>query len=144
MSATVPNSIRIDVNIATNYLIWLDSPVNKSEENIQAQQILRASINRLLTFDDDELCLQYIGALSNDDRVVLIVSGRLGQIFVPQVAFLRQIESIYVYCMNKKVSEQWARHFIKVNMFTWAVYKRREMAITLDKMCMFCLGKRCR
>ncbi|CAF3743183.1 unnamed protein product [Rotaria sordida] len=91
-----------------------NNSVNKSKENIYAQQILRTSINHLLTFEDDELCLQYIDDLSNDDRVVLIVSGRLGQTIVPQVAFLRKIVSIYVYCMDKKANEQWTQHFSKV------------------------------
>ncbi|CAF4118880.1 unnamed protein product [Adineta steineri] len=101
-------------NLETYYLIWLDSSVNKSQENIQAQQILRTSINHLLTFENDELCLQYIDNLSYDDRVILIVSGQLGQTLVPQVSPLRQIISIYVYCRNKEINEQWASYYPKV------------------------------
>ncbi|CAF3132461.1 unnamed protein product [Rotaria sp. Silwood2] len=114
LSTTLANSIETNQNLETYCLIWLDSSVNKSKENIYAQQILRTSINHLLTFEDDELCLQYIDGLSNDDRVVLIVSGRLGQTIVPQVAFLRNIVSIYVYCMDKQANEQWTQHFSKV------------------------------
>ena len=87
--------------------------MNNSQENIQAQQQLRTSINHLLTFEDDQQCLQYIQSLPKDDRIVLIVSGRLGQIIVPQIVHLRQIISIYVYCMDKKANEQWAQHFLK-------------------------------
>jgi len=105
-----------DENLETYYLIWLDSSVNRSEENIQAQKILRTSINHLLTFENEEVCLHYIDRLSYDDRVVLIVSGRLGQIIVPQVSLLRQIISIYVYCMDKQVNEQWTQHFSKVKI----------------------------
>ncbi len=104
-------------NLETYGLIWLDASVNNSQENIQAQQQLRASINHLLTFEDAQLCLQYINSLPKDDRSVLIVSGRSGRIIVPQIVHLRQIIAIYVYCMDKKANEQWALHFSKVSTF---------------------------
>ena len=36
---------------------------------------------------------------------------RLGQIIVPKIVKYRQIASIYVYCMDKKANEQWAKQF---------------------------------
>jgi DNA-binding MurR/RpiR family transcriptional regulator len=105
----------IDENLETYCLIWLDASVNSSQENRQAQQKLRASINHLLTFEDDHRCLEYIHSLSKDDRIVLIISGRLGRILVPKVAHLRQIISVYVYCMDRKGHEQWAQHVSKVS-----------------------------
>jgi hypothetical protein len=104
-------------NLETYGLLWLDASVNSSQENIQAQQQLRSSINYLLTFQDDQQYLQYIDSVPKDDRIVLIVSGRLGRIIVPQIVQLRQIISIYVYCMDKKANEQWAQHFSKVSTF---------------------------
>ncbi len=104
-------------NLETYGLLWLDASVNSSKENIQAQQQLRSSINYLLTFEDDHQCFQYIHSLPKDDRIVLIVSGRLGRIIVSQIVQLRQIISIYVYCMDKKANEQWAQHFSKVSTF---------------------------
>ncbi|CAF1143683.1 unnamed protein product [Rotaria sp. Silwood1] len=44
----------------------------------------------------------------------MIVSGRLGQDIVPSIHELRQVISIYVYCMDKSRHEQWARNFAKV------------------------------
>ncbi|CAF3101930.1 unnamed protein product [Rotaria socialis] len=108
------DSTEKDENLETYCLIWLDKSVNKSEENFHAQQILRGSIHRLLTFDDEERCLDYIDHLSDDDRIVMIVSGQLGQAIVPQIAYLRKIVSIYVYCMDKQANEKWAQHFSKV------------------------------
>jgi hypothetical protein len=69
-----------------------------------------------LTFEDAEQFLEYIDTLSDDDRVIFIVSGRFGQIVVPQIFQLRKIVSIYVYCMNQKANEQWAQDFPKVNI----------------------------
>lgn len=89
-------------NLETYFIIWLDATVNRSEENVEAQQQLRKSINYLTTFDDDNECEEYIRSVSKDDRIVLIVSGQLGRKIVPRTHQLRQIFSIYVYCMNEK------------------------------------------
>ncbi|CAF1258766.1 unnamed protein product [Rotaria magnacalcarata] len=82
-------------NLETFYLLWLDASVNKTEENVEAQQYLRTSINYLETFENDKQSECYIQSLSSDDRVVLIVSGQLGQIIVPHIHSLRQLSSIY-------------------------------------------------
>ena len=112
MTAAVFSST-VDRNLETYCLIWVDTAVNNSK-NLDAQQQLRTSINRLLTFQEDQQCLQHIYSLPKDDRIVLIVSGRLGRIIVPQIVQFRQIISIYVYCMDKKANQQWAEHFSKV------------------------------
>ena len=103
-----------DDNLETFSLLWLDAQVNTTEENRQAQQKLRKIINHLKTFDDQNQCQQYILSLSPQDRLVLIVSGRLGRQLVPQIHQLRQISSIYIYCMDKQANEQWAKNFTKV------------------------------
>ena len=104
-----------DNNLETYYLIWLDGYVNKSPENIIAQNQLRTLINHLKTFEDGKTCEEYIRSLSETDRIVFIVSGASGKEIIPQVHQLRQILSIYIYCLNKKKYEQLANEFIKVN-----------------------------
>ncbi|CAF1184666.1 unnamed protein product [Rotaria sordida] len=44
----------------------------------------------------------------------MIVSGQLGKEIVPSVHNFRQVMSIYVYCINKAINEQWASRFVKV------------------------------
>jgi hypothetical protein len=95
-------------------LIWLDTTVNTSQENIDAQHQLRRLINHLNTFTDSDQCEQYIRSSSRDDEIVLIVSGHLGRVIVPRVHRLRQVLSIYVYCMDKTKNEQWSNQFKKV------------------------------
>jgi hypothetical protein len=121
MATSVIKQTQKNENLETYCLIWLDASVNSSHENIQAQQQLRSSINYLLTFEDDQQYLQYIDSVPKDDRIVLIVSGRLGRIIVPLIVQLRQIISIYVYCVDKKANEQWAQHFSKVSTFRTAL-----------------------
>jgi hypothetical protein len=102
-------------NLETYFLIWLDDEVNSFNENVKVQQQLRRSINHLTTFDDDNKCEEYIRSVPKDDRIILIVSDQLGQKIVPRIHQLRQVSSIYVYCMNKKQNEQWAQQFSKVS-----------------------------
>jgi hypothetical protein len=102
-------------NLETYSLIWLDGSVNNSQQNIRAQKKLRTSIHHLLTFEDDQKCLQHIQSLTDHDRVVLMVSGRLGEIIVPKIAHLRQVTSVYVYCIFVETHKQWAEDFSVVN-----------------------------
>jgi len=100
--------------LETYSLLWVDAKVNSSQENVKAQQKLRASINQLRIFEDDNECEEYIRLVPKEDRIVLIVSGQLGQKIVPRIHQLQQVFSIYVYCMNKKKNKQWAQEFSKV------------------------------
>jgi exonuclease V gamma subunit len=92
-------------------LIWLDA---NGKESRDTEQNLRSVINYLKKFQDVQQCQQYIEERSKNDRLVIIVSGQLGREIVPSIHKLRQVISIYVYCMNKKSNEQWSSKFTKV------------------------------
>jgi hypothetical protein len=96
-------------------LIWLDVNLNVKETR-DTEQKLRSIINHLKKFQDVKQCQQYIQQRSKNDRLILIVSGRFGQEIVPSIHKLRQVISIYVYCMDKKNNEQWASKFPKVKL----------------------------
>lgn len=115
--ATVISSLKVNENLETYCLIWLDASDNSSKETIQAQQQLETFIHHLLTFKDDQQCLQYIQSSTKDDRIILVVSGKSGRVVVPKIAQLRQIISIYVYCMDKKANEQWTQPYSKVSIY---------------------------
>jgi uncharacterized protein (DUF4213/DUF364 family) len=104
-----------DNNLETFSAVWLDASVNTTEENIQAQEQLRAVINHVKTFEDDKNCEDYIRTISENDRIVLIASGQLGKEIVPRIQQLRQIFSIYIFCLNIKANEKWSKEYIKVN-----------------------------
>jgi hypothetical protein len=106
-------SVSRDTNFETYSLLWLDASIN-SEENLNAQEQLRFSINYLRTFDKLDECERYIRSVSSDDRIVLIVSGHYGQHLVPKIYQLRQIYSIYIYCANKQYHQQWSQQYTKV------------------------------
>ncbi|CAF3874260.1 unnamed protein product [Rotaria sp. Silwood1] len=94
-------------------IIWLDDNI-QAKDNRDTEQKLRSIINRFKKFQDLEQCQKYIEQRSQNERVVMIVSGRLGQAIVPSIHKIRQIISIYVYCMDKERNKQWAVNFPKV------------------------------
>jgi plasmid stabilization system protein ParE len=96
-------------------LIWLDVNANVKETR-NTEQKLRSIINHLKKFQDIKQCKRYIKKRSQKDRLVLIVTGQMGQEIVPSIHELRQVMSIYVFCMNKKYHEEWACKFRKVRL----------------------------
>jgi hypothetical protein len=101
-------------NLEIFSLVWLDTSINNSEENLETQQRLRTIINHLQTFDDSTRCEDYIRSVSMHDRIVIIVSGLSGRQLVPRIHSLRQVCSIYVYCMDRKTNEKWTKNYTKV------------------------------
>ena len=102
-------------NLETFSLLWLDAAVNATQENVRAQDKLRATIHQLKTFVDPNACEHYIKSVPPEDRIVLISSGRLGQTIVPRIHQLEQLLSVYIYCHDKQANEQWSSQHSKVN-----------------------------
>ncbi|CAF1274439.1 unnamed protein product [Rotaria sordida] len=114
MGATFRRFTPSTSDLKSSSFVWLDDSVNTLQESIDAQQRLRLLINQLKTFENIDLCEEYIKSLSESDRIVLIVSGTLGQQIVPRVHEHQQIVAIYVYCGNKERNELWTKKFSKV------------------------------
>jgi hypothetical protein len=102
-----------DKNFETYSLVWLDESIN-SPENLDAQNTIRSTINYLEKFDQLNKCEDYIQSVSSEHRIVLIVSGHLGQQLLPQIHHLPQVFSIYIYCTNIEVHQQWSQPYNKV------------------------------
>ncbi|CAF1431777.1 unnamed protein product [Adineta ricciae] len=108
-----------DENLESLSLIWLDANVDNSIENVVIQNQLRSIVNYLKTFQDATECENYIRSMLDGDRVLFIVSGRLGQYIVPRIHKLRQILAIYVFCCREQDHKEWAKKFTKVKgLFT--------------------------
>jgi hypothetical protein len=102
-------------NLEIFSLLWLDNSISDSGENRKTQQHLRTIINHLLTFENSITCEEHIRSVSIHDRIIIIVSGLFGRQLVPRIHSLRQVYSIYIYCMDRKTNEQWTKKFSKVN-----------------------------
>ncbi len=96
------------------YLIWSDPSVNNSSENKSIQEKLREIfLNNFKSFESGDQCENFINQNQNQ-RLMLIVSGQIGRDLVPKIHTLSQVISIYVYCMDKKANEKWAKNYDKV------------------------------
>lgn len=108
-------STQTNANLETFRIYWLDQEVH-NDENKASQQILRTIINHLKVFDDENECEQVIKSVPQYDRIVLIVSGRLGARIIPKIHNLEQLSSIYIYCFEKAKYEQLKEKFSKVKL----------------------------
>ncbi len=102
-------------NLETFSLVWLNIRNDGIQNDTSALDRLRISINNSKIFQDDQECEQYVRSLPVDDRVVLIVNDQLGEKFVSRVHDLRQLLSIYIYCVDEKADERWTIQFTKVS-----------------------------
>jgi tetratricopeptide (TPR) repeat protein len=106
---------RADIKMVQNILlIWLDTNINiKNEDCGNTVTQLRRVVNDINTFTDGEDCIQFIDTI-NDNKVCMIISGSLGQHIVPRVHNMSQVDSIFIFCGNKKYHEQWTKEWSKI------------------------------
>ena len=96
-------------------LIWLDPNANDKDSRGTESKLV-SLISDFKKFTNVPQCQKYIKEQSQEDWLVMVVSGQLGQMIVPSIHHLKNIVSIYVYCMNKEKNEEWARSFAKVRL----------------------------
>ncbi|CAF1029108.1 unnamed protein product [Rotaria sordida] len=95
-------------------LVWLDADFDESKDHynksIQDLQRIAATI---ITFTDADQCVDFLSDIE-DEKVFMIVSVALGQNIVPEIQALPQLHSIYVFCDNQSIHQQWAKTIPKV------------------------------
>ncbi|CAF4410457.1 unnamed protein product, partial [Adineta steineri] len=89
-SLTTTLSALHNINLETFSLVWLDISIHDSQENLDTQRQLRTIINHLETFQDSNICENYIRSVPNHDRIIIIVSGLSGRRLVPRIHYLQQ------------------------------------------------------
>lgn len=102
-----------DNNLETYRIFCLDASVN-NEENLIAQKQLRSMICQLQTSIDSEESVGRVCCICQDNLTILIATGQVGRIMVPEIQKLQQSSSISMYCFNKEVTEPWNQPLNKV------------------------------
>ena len=101
--------------VVQNYLlVWLDNNIDETKDdcrNVFTQ--LRPILNSINTFTDSDQCIQFIEGI-DDEKVHIITSGLLGQHIVPCIHDMSQVETIFIFCGNKKRHEEWAKEWAKI------------------------------
>ncbi|CAF2118753.1 unnamed protein product [Rotaria magnacalcarata] len=113
MARPKPEQNTDNLILETYSIFWLDASVD-NKENVITQKKLRGIINQVRTFADPEEFLQRVNLIQQGDLTILIVSGQLGRIVVPEMQNLEQVCSIYIYCGNKKAHLGWSQSYSKV------------------------------
>ncbi|CAF1462420.1 unnamed protein product [Rotaria sordida] len=111
-AAVLPRSVH---RALQNFLlIWLDADFDESKENYKTSiQHLRHIVATITTFTDVDQCVDFISDIE-DEKIFVIVSDALGQHIIPEIQILPQLHSIYVFCDNQSLHQQWAKTIPKV------------------------------
>ena len=93
--------------------VWLDENAY-NDEGKATRKTLEEILGNIMVFVDESECRRFLGRDINKKRILLIISGRLGKEFIPTVHSSEGILSIYIYCSNKSLYEEWAKDYSKV------------------------------
>ncbi|CAF1213252.1 unnamed protein product [Adineta steineri] len=95
-------------------LIWLDKNIDENNDDCQntITKLRRTMIDTNI-FTDVDQCFKFIQTVV-DTKVCMIVSGSLGQNIMPRVHNMSQIDSIFIFCDNQKLHEQWVKDWPKI------------------------------
>ncbi|CAF2689458.1 unnamed protein product [Rotaria sp. Silwood2] len=95
-------------------LIWLDANIDESKQDFKnSLTYLRHIVASVTTFTDAQECVNFLSEIKKE-KVFMIVSGSLGQHVVPRIHGWSQLDSIYVFCGNKSLHEEWSKTMSKV------------------------------
>jgi tetratricopeptide (TPR) repeat protein len=106
---------RANIRMVQNVmLVWLDSGIDKDNTDCQNTITqLRRTVNDVNTFTDGDQCIQFINTITNN-KACMIISGSLGQHIVPRVHNMSQVDSVFIFCGNKKRHEEWTKEWSKI------------------------------
>jgi tetratricopeptide (TPR) repeat protein len=109
---------RAKVRMVQNVLlIWLDANIDVENDADCHNTIiqLQSVVNNVNTFTDGDQCIEFIDTIdSNKNKACMIISGSLGQQIVPRAHNMSQVDSIFIFCGNKKHHEQWVKDWAKI------------------------------
>ncbi|CAF1306039.1 unnamed protein product [Rotaria magnacalcarata] len=101
-------------NIESYSLIWFDSSSNNNDYKKKFEEKLRSSINFIKIFIDENEFLNYIEAISNDEKLILIINSKSAQHIISRIHQLEQILSIYFFSLNIRKHQIWTKLFYKI------------------------------
>jgi hypothetical protein len=101
------------LNVESFVIVWLDANIGQNDSTRKTIEQLRRIANNIRTFTDRAACIEFISQIKNE-QVFFIVSGSLGHETVPDVNQFRQIEGIYIFCVNLEKHIQWAKTYRQV------------------------------
>ena len=104
---------RTNQNKESTTLLWFDPNIGIQEDAKLTQEKLR-TINDFVTFNTDlNECVKFIKHIDKE-TIFLITSGAEASQLLPLVSNLRQIDSIFIFCVNKERYEYLISEYPKI------------------------------
>ena len=94
-------------------LIWLDRSIAPTEDNYYSMKQLCNLFNNIRTFSRTDEFINYLND-GLDEKIILVVSGSLGEEIIPKIHSFHLIDSIYIFCLNKIKHQLWAKDYSKI------------------------------
>ena len=111
-------------NKETTSLLWFDPNIGHKEDTKQTKEKLREINDYVSFYEDLQLCIDYIQSATNE-KIFLITSGKQAPQILPAIVKLRQIDSIFIFCMKIERYEYLTNEYTKII----GIYNN------LDKLC---------
>jgi hypothetical protein len=94
-------------------LIWLDRSIARTDDNYYSMKRLCNLFNNIRTFSRIDGFINYLND-GLDEKIILVVSGSLGEEIIPKIHSFHLIDSIYIFCQNKTKHQLWAKDYSKI------------------------------
>lgn len=96
------------------FLVWLDLNMNElNDDYLKLLAHLRRIINSIFIFNDINQCIRFLTSTINE-KAFVIVSDCIAEFVTSQIHQMSQVDSLYVFCGNKSVNEEWTMNWPKV------------------------------
>ena len=122
------SNIQIE-HLETFILVWLDEK-RIDDQNQQLKKRLRQLTTNFIYFDDFRLCEQWFNSRSTDEKILFIVSGRVGPKIVPLIHHLTSIIGIFVFSMILENTSGWIQPYSKIRT---TIFTSEELIQQLSK-----------
>ncbi|CAF4094153.1 unnamed protein product, partial [Rotaria sordida] len=87
-------------NKESTTLLWFDPNIGSHEDTERTKQELRSINDFIIFYTDLKQCVTFIQSIKKE-KIFLITSGSKAPQFLPLISDLSQVDSVFIFCMNK-------------------------------------------
>jgi tetratricopeptide (TPR) repeat protein len=103
----------IDENKENITLIWFDPNIGSRKDTDTTIKRLREINDYVKFYTELDQCLKHIQSIHNE-KIFLVTSGARASELLPQITTLRQVDSIFIFCMKKVKYEHLTNEYLKI------------------------------
>ncbi|CAF3011111.1 unnamed protein product [Rotaria sp. Silwood2] len=126
--STVAKDLNLQQNLESTRLIWYDSNMGKTNDTKETMKELREINNFIVLYIDLKACIDYIESITNE-KIFLVTSGRDALNILIRVHALRQIDSIFIFCLKPEKYQYLLQTYTKLI----GIYMKRHELLNVLK-----------